>query len=73
MFEKGDIVYHKKFNLKGIVVVEEEYEDDSPGVDFGKGFKGHDLRGVLETKTGWWCNNLVLELSKKKTNTNNYR
>ena len=30
------------------------------GVDFGKDFKGHTLRGRLKTHTGWWCADNIL-------------
>lgn len=75
MFKKGDIVIVKK-NTKGLdrsinekigKVIVESYSGDFVGIDFGKGFFGHDLDGKSSKNNCWWVekNNL-----KKYKNSN---
>lgn len=72
MFKQGDMVIDINNGKVGRVVVD-YMEPYSVPVDFGIGFNGHDLDGLINTRTGWYCNSHELELvSTKKGNRDRY-
>lgn len=50
MFKVGDLVQWRR--RQGVVVVIDD--DGWYGVDFGRGYDGHNLFGSLERDTGWF-------------------
>lgn len=69
----GDVVRYRSGDLLGKVIDIEYGRDDTfpdefwIGVDFGPGFRGHDLGGRLETHTGWWGKEHHFDIVKRKT------
>lgn len=62
-FKVGDKVRHTYKNLHGIVIV--VLKNGNCGVDFGKGFDGHNLEGRMETRNGWYVPEENLETAKQ--------
>lgn len=69
-FKIGDIVYDKRSGNIGKVITLNQ-NSNQVGIDFGKGFRGHDLDGKIKTRTGWFCFMGTIK-KHKKTNIEKY-
>ena len=60
--------FDRGFHKVGTVVDIESYFNcyRQIGVDFGKGFEGHNCSGKIKTNTGWYCSIFSLKLKTRQ-------